>query len=265
MNSQSNSDTLKIFATNLLRLRKERGLTQEALAHMAGLDKSHIGYIEQLRHTPTLDTATNIAKALNVPISELFNLQAGETGDDIELARLNALLPHVRRYQELADEYGIDDVFQDNGGKLLQTLILTGLQNMSGREGNDAVDNQGQEWELKTVNAKKVKSFSTHHHLTVEILAKYRKAKWLFSVYEGIEVVEIWIVEPDQLEGFFTKCEQSLSNKQKSMSSGLAHINNPKIPLKDVRLFGKLYYRDRQDDKIRPTQKLASFKNKYSK
>ena len=45
------------------------------------------------------------------------------------------------RLKLLAEETnGINDVFQDNGGKLLQVLLITGLKDIPGREGNDAVD-----------------------------------------------------------------------------------------------------------------------------
>lgn len=91
--------------------------------------------------------------------------------DNIE--KLNNLFPHIREYQKLASElYSINDVFQDNGGKLLQVLMITGLQNLDGsREGNDAVDSEGNEYELKSVNINLTQSFSTNHHLNQHIIA----------------------------------------------------------------------------------------------
>ena len=62
---------------------------------------------------------------------------------------------------KLGLKHGIDDIFQDNGCKLLQVLLLTGLQTLPGRLGNDAVDEHGNEYEIKTVNVKKTKNFST--------------------------------------------------------------------------------------------------------
>lgn len=81
--------------------------------------------------------------------------------------KLNRLFPYVREYQKLAKEFaGIQDIFQDNGGKLLQVLLVTGLKNLdNSREGNDAIDSGGNEYELKSVNIRLTKSFSTHHHL----------------------------------------------------------------------------------------------------
>jgi len=57
-----------------------------------------------------------------------------------DAALLEALWPSIQRYQDLAEKHGIDDIFQDNGGKLLQVLLLLGLQDIPGREGNDAID-----------------------------------------------------------------------------------------------------------------------------
>jgi len=48
---------------------------------------------------------------------------------DIEI--LDRLFPAIREYQRLASAHGIDDIFldngQDNGGKLLQTLLILNL------------------------------------------------------------------------------------------------------------------------------------------
>lgn len=50
-------------------------------------------------------------------------------------AILDELFPYIRRYQELASRHGIGDIFQDNGGKLLQVLLILGLKAIAGREG----------------------------------------------------------------------------------------------------------------------------------
>ena len=60
-----------------------------------------------------------------------------------DYARLLDLWPAIEKYQVLATRHGIDDIFQDNGGKLLQVLLLMGLTILPGREGNDAVDASG--------------------------------------------------------------------------------------------------------------------------
>ncbi|NJL57530.1 hypothetical protein HC928_22165 [bacterium] len=85
-------------------------------------------------------------------------------------AILDELFPYIQRYQELAAKHGIHDIFQDNGGKLLQVLLITGLEILPGREGNDAIDKSGNEYELKSVNIALTKSFSTHHHINPRLL-----------------------------------------------------------------------------------------------
>lgn len=149
---------------------------------------------------------------------------------------LKSLFPAVEDYQELANKHGIDDIFQDNGGKLLQVLLITGLEILPGREGNDARDADGNEYELKSVNVLKTKSFSTHHHLNPVIIEKYRQVDWIFAVYEGIELVEIFRLVPADLEPFYLTWESKWHSIGKD-------INNPKIPLSYVRSHGQLVYR----------------------
>jgi len=157
-------------------------------------------------------------------------------------ARLDELFPAIRRYQELATKHGIGDIFQDNGGKLLQALLILNIQCMGSREGNDARDADGNEYELKTVNVLLTQSFSTHHHLNPTILAKYRAVKaWYFSIYRGIELIEIYRMEPFQLEAnYFSKWER------KWHSTGGRDINNPKIPVKYVKEIGILVFAQEQ-------------------
>ena len=53
-------------------LRKEKNLTQEKLAEVAGLHRSYFWDIEQGRNI-SIKTAYKIAKALDVTLSELFD------------------------------------------------------------------------------------------------------------------------------------------------------------------------------------------------
>lgn len=163
------------------------------------------------------------------------------------LNELNRLFPYIRQYQQLArDAANIEDIFQDNGGKLLQVLLVTNLQNLTdSREGNDAKDANGNEYELKSVNTMLTKSFSTNHHLNPTIIAKYRKVDWVFAVYEDIELMEIYLMKPFMLEPFYSKWEEQYSRTHKD-------INNPKIPLKFVRANGILIFSHNSNNTLYP-------------
>ncbi len=232
-----------------------RGLSQEDLAHLASLHRTHISLIERNRRSVRLETLDRLATALGVEATFLISTSNNATerrvtpekgGHHSDKARIDELFPFIRKYQELASEHGIGDIFQDNGGKLLQTLIILDLTFTGRREGNDARDQDGNEYELKTVNIDLTQSFSTHHHLNPTILAKYRGVKaWFFSIYQGIELVEIFKMNPDQLEGdYFSKWEQKWHN------SGGKDINNPKIPVGYVKSKGERVYSDPVDDKL---------------
>ncbi|HEX3857180.1 MAG TPA: restriction endonuclease [Verrucomicrobiae bacterium] len=153
-----------------------------------------------------------------------------------DTAEMERLLPYIREYQLLASKHGIGDIFQDNGGKLLQLLLITGLKSLGSREGNDAFDEDGKEYELKSVNVLLTQSFSTHHHMNPIILTKYRQVAWLMAIYEGIELQKIYRMKPAMLEPYFSKWET------KWHESGSKDINNPKIPVKFVIQQGELIY-----------------------
>jgi hypothetical protein len=147
------------------------------------------------------------------------------------------LFPKVRELQVLASRYGINDIFQDNGGKLLQVLLALELDNIPNRQGNDAKNNDGEEFELKTINRTLTqRGFSTHHHLNPNIIAKYRKVSWFFAIYEGIELKLIYKLTPNLLEPYFLKWEVQYKEQGKD-------LNNPKIPIWFVQKFGQLYYK----------------------
>lgn len=157
-------------------------------------------------------------------------------------AQLDALFPHLRALQVLAHKHGIRDIFQDNGGKYLQLALVTGLKLITSREGNDAVDETGREYELKTLNADHVKCFTTHHHLNPIILAKYRLVDWVFAIYRGIELEAVYYMPVNRLEKFFKVWEEKWNRTKKD-------INNPKIPLKFVIANGvKIFPADQEPD-----------------
>ncbi len=59
-------------AANVRRLRQERGLSQEALSHEAGVTVRHLGRIEREEGSATVAMLSKIAVALKVDIADLF-------------------------------------------------------------------------------------------------------------------------------------------------------------------------------------------------
>ncbi len=62
-----------IFGQNLIRLRKERGLSQQDLANNTGLTKRMISYYENEVVNPPIEKVKILAKALKVSINELLD------------------------------------------------------------------------------------------------------------------------------------------------------------------------------------------------
>jgi DNA-binding XRE family transcriptional regulator len=63
---------LRPLGAQLRRLRLERKLSQESLAELAGLNYKYIGRIELAKADPGADVLVRLARALAVPVGELF-------------------------------------------------------------------------------------------------------------------------------------------------------------------------------------------------
>jgi len=70
---------LAAFGTLLKKLRAEAGLTQAQLAFEAGISLSQIARIETARINPTLSTVFAISRALEVPLSLMFDFDLTES------------------------------------------------------------------------------------------------------------------------------------------------------------------------------------------
>ena len=64
------------LGANIQCFRKARGLTQQELADRAGVEQKQVSRIERGEISPTVDTVAKIARALGVPIGDLFAPQA---------------------------------------------------------------------------------------------------------------------------------------------------------------------------------------------
>lgn len=63
----------KIVADNLRRIRKDRGLTQEELADLAGINRNYVGMIERQENSPTIDMIERLARVLQADPADLLH------------------------------------------------------------------------------------------------------------------------------------------------------------------------------------------------
>ena len=62
-----------VFAGNVRRIRKERGLSQEELAEAAGVHRTYVGMIERAEKNVTIYNIERIARALQVRPGSLLD------------------------------------------------------------------------------------------------------------------------------------------------------------------------------------------------
>jgi len=67
-----NEKILKSFGETIKTLRKRRGISQEELAHLSGLDRSYVGGVERGERNISLINILKIANALNLSLNQLF-------------------------------------------------------------------------------------------------------------------------------------------------------------------------------------------------
>jgi transcriptional regulator with XRE-family HTH domain len=72
-------DLRPVFAANMRRLRNERGMSQEALANLADVNRSYLARLEAGWHYVGLELIEKLAEALEVEPAELLKLPAKRT------------------------------------------------------------------------------------------------------------------------------------------------------------------------------------------
>ncbi|WP_082818895.1 helix-turn-helix domain-containing protein [Cupriavidus nantongensis] len=62
------------FGKTLARLRRERGWTQEFLSFECDLTRNYVSLLERGESSPTLNTISSLAEALNIGAEELIKM-----------------------------------------------------------------------------------------------------------------------------------------------------------------------------------------------
>ena len=73
-------DLRQVFAVNLRRLRHARGLSQEALAHEANVNRTYMSKLEKGGSYPGLEIIGKLADVLEVEPAELLKLPPKKRG-----------------------------------------------------------------------------------------------------------------------------------------------------------------------------------------
>ena len=66
----------RIFAENLRKARQAKGVSQEALAEVAGLHRTYVGSVERAERNVSIDNMERLAAAVGAPLPAL--LQEGK-------------------------------------------------------------------------------------------------------------------------------------------------------------------------------------------
>lgn len=63
----------EIVARNLRQIRHAKGMSQEELADRAGINRNYVGMLERSEHAATVDMLEQLAAALDIEPSIMFN------------------------------------------------------------------------------------------------------------------------------------------------------------------------------------------------
>jgi len=88
-------DIRAVFARNLRKARQAKGLSQEALAHDADIDRTYISALERGVYGATIDMVDKLAKVLGLEAADLL-LRSGRSSQrksDEETSRETAKSP----------------------------------------------------------------------------------------------------------------------------------------------------------------------------
>jgi len=66
------SDARRVFAKRMRQIRQVKGLSQEALADLAGLHRTYVGSVERSERNVSIDNMERLARALEVDIVDLL-------------------------------------------------------------------------------------------------------------------------------------------------------------------------------------------------
>lgn len=100
----------ELFGARIREIRKARGLSQDQLAEVIGIDQKHMSRIELGKSYPSLDRLMRIAEALQVPLPGLF-----------EFMHLESPEAQTRSIEEMLK--GLDDESRATAYKVIRAVL----------------------------------------------------------------------------------------------------------------------------------------------
>jgi transcriptional regulator with XRE-family HTH domain len=102
------TDIKEIFAENLRKIRRKKGLTQEKLAEKANMSLQYLALLELGRKFPSGDMLERLANALDIETYELLAV-ASSANNELELLR-NDIIREVKTLNESLAKNVTDEV-----------------------------------------------------------------------------------------------------------------------------------------------------------
>jgi transcriptional regulator with XRE-family HTH domain len=103
-------DIKEIFAENLRKIRRKKGLTQEKLAEKANMSLQYLALLEIGRKFPSGEMLERIANALDIETYELLAI-ASSANNELELLR-NDIISEVKTLNESLAKNITDEVIK---------------------------------------------------------------------------------------------------------------------------------------------------------
>ena len=76
----------EVFARNLRALRQAKGISQEELAHLAGIDRTYVSALERCVYNASIDVVDRLANVLGVEAAELLRRSSAlQQSSDVEI------------------------------------------------------------------------------------------------------------------------------------------------------------------------------------
>jgi transcriptional regulator with XRE-family HTH domain len=114
------SPGIERLGRTLRRLRRERGMSLQALADLADISVGMLSHIERGLSTPSLRSLSRIRNALGVPLSSLFEEDAASPARS-EYVRRRGNRPVL----DLGPKYLVKELLSPSSARDLQFMILT--------------------------------------------------------------------------------------------------------------------------------------------